>query len=101
MYPARPAGGSRHSWRGSVRRESVYANRSVGGSGHVLEYLGRYTYRGVISNTRVVASSDGTVHSCAEGQAGERADTYQKGCRTLWHQTAAASLCEPAELPAA
>lgn len=39
----------------------VYAKRPFGGSGHVLQYLARYTHRVAISNHRLVGFKDGKV----------------------------------------
>jgi hypothetical protein len=39
----------------------VYAKRPFGGPDHVLQYLGNYTHRIVISNRRLVALEDGKV----------------------------------------
>ena len=44
----------RHDW-------VVYAKRPFGGPEHVLRYLGAYTHRVAISNSRLVALSDGDV----------------------------------------
>jgi len=44
----------RHDW-------VVYSKRPFGGPEHVLRYLGAYTHRVAISNTRLVALSDGNV----------------------------------------
>jgi Putative transposase len=44
----------RHDW-------VVYAKRPFGGPEHVLHYLGAYTHRVAISNSRLVALSDGNV----------------------------------------
>jgi hypothetical protein len=44
----------RHDW-------VVYAKRPFGGPEHVLRYLGAYTHRVAISNSRLVALSDGNV----------------------------------------
>jgi hypothetical protein len=44
----------RHDW-------VVYAKRLFGGPEHVLHYLGAYTHRVAISNSRLVALSDGNV----------------------------------------
>ena len=39
----------------------VYANRPFGGPEQVLDYLGRYTHRVAIANSRLVALADGRV----------------------------------------
>jgi hypothetical protein len=39
----------------------VYAKRAFGDAGHVLEYLGRYTHRVALSNSRILALSAHTV----------------------------------------
>jgi hypothetical protein len=44
----------RHDW-------IVYSKRPFGGPEHVLRYLGAYTHRVAISNSRLVALSDGNV----------------------------------------
>jgi hypothetical protein len=44
----------RHDW-------VVYSKRPFGGPEHVLRYLGAYTHRVAISNSRLVALSDGNV----------------------------------------
>ena len=44
----------RHDW-------VVYAKRPFGGPEHVLRYLGAYTHRVAISNSRLVALSEGNV----------------------------------------
>jgi hypothetical protein len=45
---------SRHDW-------VVYSKQPFGGPEHVLRYLGAYTHRVAISNSRLVALSDGNV----------------------------------------
>jgi len=40
----------------------VYAKRPFAGPGQVLDYLGRYTHRVAIANSRLVALDDGQVH---------------------------------------
>src|SRR5215471_17900306 len=44
----------RHDW-------VVYSKRPFGGPEHVLRYLGAYTHRVAISNSRLVALSEGNV----------------------------------------
>jgi hypothetical protein len=39
----------------------VYAKQPFGGPGQVIEYLGRYTHKGAISNHRIVSMENGTV----------------------------------------
>ena len=39
----------------------VYAKRPFGGPGQVLEYLGRYTHRVAIANSRIIELADGRV----------------------------------------
>ncbi len=41
---------------------NVYAKRPFGGPQQVLEYLGRYTHRVAIANSRLVACENGSVH---------------------------------------
>jgi hypothetical protein len=39
----------------------VYAKRPFGGPQQVLDYLGRYTHRVAISNSRLIAAADGQI----------------------------------------
>jgi len=49
----------RHDW-------VVYSKRPFGGPEHVLRYLGAYTHRVAISNSRLVALSEGNLHFAGE-----------------------------------
>jgi hypothetical protein len=43
----------------------VYAKRPFGGPQQVLDYLGRYTHRVAIANSRLLTCENGRVHFCA------------------------------------
>jgi hypothetical protein len=51
-------------WLEAARRTKwvVYAKRPFGGPAQVIEYLGRYTHRVAISNSRLIKLEDGKVH---------------------------------------
>src|SRR5947208_7583575 len=52
---------SRRAWRSSISLSTVYAKRPFGGPEQVLDYLGRYTHRVAIANSRLVGLTEGRV----------------------------------------
>ncbi|SEF03225.1 Transposase zinc-binding domain-containing protein [Rhizobiales bacterium GAS188] len=58
---AEPAAFRKHLAKQRALPWVVYAKRPFGGPGQVLNYLGRYTHRVAIANSRLVSLSDGQV----------------------------------------
>jgi hypothetical protein len=95
---------------------NVYAKRPFGGPQQVLEYLGRYTHRVAIANSRLVACENGRVHFRWKDVRAENksnvmmldADEFirrfllhvlPKGFRRIRHFGFLANACRAAKLP--
>ena len=136
--PATPAGSVRQRRAGIFRRSgpvngadglyryiaplrqvewNVYAKRPFGGPQQVLDYLGRYTHRVAIANSRLLACENGRVHFRwrdyrADNQSKVmtlEADEFMrrfllhvlpKGFRRIRHFGFLANACRAAKLPA-
>ena len=96
---------------------NVYAKRPFGGPQQVLEYLGRYTHRVAIANSRLVACENGRVHFRWKDYRADNkskvmtldADEFirrfllhvlPKGFRRIRHFGFLANACRTAKLPA-
>ena len=67
----------RHDW-------VVYSKRPFGGPEHVLRYLGAYTHRVAISNSRLVALADGNVcFSLARLRSRQQEEDHDSGGRRV------------------